>query len=143
MRRKINWILGGLIALVSGCKPTQQAIQQGVVTLYGVPYATYNISGQVLNNDGKPIKKTSIVIKDSHKQLIGDTLITDKKGEFSISTSAFPTEEINIIVVDPITQQPIDSVQHTATYQIDEEKRGFYRGECKIETTITLKDKKQ
>lgn len=143
MRRKINWILSGLIALIGGCKPAQKAVQQSVVTLYGVPYATYHINGQVLNEEGKAIKNTTLVIKNTHKQVIGDTLMTDKKGEFILSASAFPTDEINIVIMDPITQQPIDSVQHTATYQKDEETRGFYRGECKLETTITVKDQKQ
>lgn len=141
MRNKINWILGALIAIISGCKPTQKAIQQEVVALYGVPYATYDISGKVVDQEGDPIEGASIIVKGYNNQVMGDTLISNKKGLFSTTISEFPTSEINIVAHDKNEKFHSDSVQHSTTYKKDEEGRGFYRGKCEIKTTIRLKNK--
>lgn len=143
MRRKINWILGGLIALISGCKaPLKTAADTKVVALYGVPYATYDISGTVIDTKGKPIADAKVVVKGYNNQAIGDTLQTDKRGKFSTTASDFPSTTINIVASDTHGQHATDSVQHTTSYKKNQEGRGFYRGECEIETTITLKENK-
>jgi hypothetical protein len=55
---------------------------------------------------------------------------------FHITASDFPTDTINIVVSTP---NAIDSVQHKTSYKKEKDGRGFYRGECEIETTIKLK----
>lgn len=133
--------MGGLIAMLSGCKPAQKAVQQAVAVLYGVPYATYDIRGKVVDERGKGVKDAQVVVKGHSGQLIGDTLLTDKKGRFEVKADAFPAQEITIVVSTQETQQALDSVKHTANYEANEDKPGFYRGECKIDTTIKLNDK--
>ena len=140
MRKRINIILSTLIALLSGCNPQKKAVQgPTVVAIYGVPYATYMVEGTVKNEQNMPIEGATIVVKGYNNQIIGDTIVSDKKGKFELTTSAFPTNTINIVVADPTNQYEIDSVQHTTTYTKEQEGRGFYRGECKIETEIKLK----
>jgi putative lipoprotein (rSAM/lipoprotein system) len=140
MRKRINIILSTLIALLSGCNPPKKALKgPTVVAIYGVPYATYMVEGTVKNEQNMPIEGATIVVKGYNNQLIGDTIVSDNKGKFELTTSAFPTNKINIVVADPTNQYEIDSVQHTTTYTKEQEGRGFYRGECKIETEIKLK----
>lgn len=136
MRKKINWILGGLIALVAGCKVQQKVENPKVVALYGVPYATYDISGKVINKQRKPIEGASVTVKGYHNTSMGEMEQTDERGMFHITASDFPTDTINIVVSTP---NAIDSVQHKTSYKKEKEGRGFYRGECEIETTIKLK----
>lgn len=140
MRKKINVLLSGLIALLSGCNSPKNVIQANeVIALYGVPYATYNLRGQVIGHKNKPIKGAPIVIKGYKNETISDTLYTDKKGQFEATISAFPTQEINIVVLDPISRQPIDSTQHATNYTKKQVGRGFYQGECNIQTEIKVK----
>lgn len=140
MRKRINILLSSLIALLSGCNSPKKAVQETtIVAIYGVPYATYMVKGTVKNEQDVPIKGATIVVKGYNNKIIGDTLVTDKKGQFELTESAFPAETINIVVIDPTKQYETDSLQHTTTYTREQEKRGFYRGECKIETEIKLK----
>ena len=140
MRKRINIILSTLIALLSGCNPPKKALKgPTVVAIYGVPYATYMVEGTVKNEQNMPIEGATIVVKGYNNQIIGDTIVSDNKGKFELTTSAFPTNTINIVVADPNNQYETDSVQHTTTYTKEQEGRGFYRGECKIETEIKLK----
>jgi putative lipoprotein (rSAM/lipoprotein system) len=136
MRKKINWILGGLIALLGGCKSSLPNTQPKIVVMYGVPYASYNISGKVINEQNQPIEGASITIKGFHNRAMGDIIQTDKTGKFHLETSGMPTDSINIVVS---TTELMDSVQHATSYQTQETTSGFYRGTCEIETTVTLK----
>ena len=139
MRRKINLILGSLIALLSGCKAPQKTVQQQeVIALYGVPYATYDVSGKVVDQKKKPIADAKVVVKGYQHHAISDTLRTDDKGHFSTTISDFPTDTIWVVAEDQHTQAT-DSTEHKTSYQKKNAERGFYSGECEIKTTITLK----
>jgi putative lipoprotein (rSAM/lipoprotein system) len=140
MRKKINILLSGLIALISGCSMQNKVAKSNeVVALYGVPYATYEVSGKVTNSKNSPIEGAKVLVKGYKNQVIGDTIVTNKKGEFVLYKSAFPTETINIVVFEPDNQVPTDSVQHETHYEKQQSERAFYRGECKIETEIKVK----
>lgn len=137
MRQQINWILGGLIALFSGCKTPAKAVQQEVSVLYGVPYATYDISGTVKNEQGESIAGANVIIKGYKHQIIGDTLHTDKQGAFSTIVSDFPTDTLSIITDDPKGKHACDSTTVALPRQ-GKNSKGFYRGEHVIKTTIQL-----
>lgn len=143
MRKKINWILGGLIALIAGCKVQQKVENPEVVTLYGVPYATYDISGKVVDQNNRPVPDASVIVKGYRNAAIADTLQTNKQGKFQIVTSNYPADAINIVVQSPNESYPTDSVQHTVEYRKEQSERGFYLGECEIETTITIQNDKK
>lgn len=140
MRKKINIIIGALIALLSGCKPTQKAMmqQQAVVTLYGVPYATYHLHGTVTDTDDQPLKDMQVVVKGYKKQVIGDTITTNEKGAFDATVSDFPTDTLHIIAHDPSGHYTADSTA-IALPQAGSNASGFYRGEHHVETDIQLK----
>lgn len=140
MRTKINLILGALIALVSGCK-TQEEVKasKNVIAIYGVPYATYEVNGSVVDKKNKPVEGAKVVVKGENNRVIGDTVITNKKGNFELIKSAYPTNTLNIVVCDPQDDMPIDSVQHNTSYKKDNEERGFYNGKCTISTKVKIK----
>lgn len=141
MRKRINILLGSLIALVSGCTtPKKAAAEMKVVALYGVPYATYDISGTVTKKQ-KPAKGIPVVVKGNQNHVIGDTLYTDNKGQFHMVKADFPTVDIQIVAHDPHTLQPTDSVQLTAEYDRTPSARGFDRGLCTVKVEIELQDK--
>ena len=81
-------------------------------------------------------KASSIIVKIPVDTSMAEMVQTDEKGMFHITASDFPTDTINIVVSTP---NAIDSVQHKTSYKKEKEGRGFYRGECEIETTIKLK----
>lgn len=138
MRRKINWILGGLIALLGGCKSPQKAVQpSGIVALYGVPYATYDISGKVVDEQGKPIKNAEVQIKGYGHQIIG-TKETDQKGRYSIVVSNLPTDTIWVVVDGKNNELTSDSTSIVIPKN-GKNAKGFYRGEYSIDADIQLK----
>jgi putative lipoprotein (rSAM/lipoprotein system) len=64
MRKKINILLGGLIALISGCSTQNKVAKNNeVVALYGVPYATYEVSGKVTDGDNTPLEGAQVLVK--------------------------------------------------------------------------------
>ena len=140
MRKRINIIISALIALLSGCKPTQKAImqQQQVVALYGVPYATYHIQGTVTDTDNQPLKDMQVVVKGYKKKIISDKITTTKNGVFGATVSAFPTDTLHIVVQDPSGQYAADSTAIELP-KSGSNASGFYRGEHHVETNIHLK----
>lgn len=139
MRTKINLILGALIALFSGCKTQQKAVQQEIMTLYGVPYATYDVSGKVINEDKQPLAGLQVQVKGYDNHPIHQSVMTDEKGQFHIVQSDFPVDTINIVVSDPKQAYASDSVQHVVELKKKEKKTGFYCGDCEVNTKIVLK----
>ena len=140
MKKKINIIISALIALLSGCKPTQKTImqQQPVVALYGVPYATYHIHGTVTDKDNQPLKDMQVVVKGYKDKVIGDTITTNATGTFNTCVSDFPTDTLHVVVHDPSRQHLSDSTA-IALPQAGTNAQGFYRGEYHVETDIHLK----
>jgi putative lipoprotein (rSAM/lipoprotein system) len=139
MRKKINLFLGGIIALLSGCNTPKKALKEPrVVAIYGVPYATYYVEGNVVDQTDKPIKGANVIVKGYGNRIISDTLVTDKQGAFNTVVSDFPTDTINIVVSNSKDGLPTDSTQHSTKFETNEAKGGFYRGESHIKTTITI-----
>ena len=140
MRKKINIIIGAIIAILSGCKPTQKTImqQQQVVTLYGVPYATYHIKGTVTDTDNNPLNNMQVVVKGKGQQVLGDTINTNKKGAFEATVSNFPTDTLHVVIQDPNGHYTADSTTIVLP-QVGSNARGFYRGEHHVEADMQLK----
>lgn len=80
-----NKLLAGLLTLlgfsVTSCEPTDE---------YGSPYATYEIKGKVVNEEGTAIPDIQVVISapnvygEEDMFAYRDTLSTDKQGQFEI-----------------------------------------------------------
>ena len=142
MRQKINLILGGLIAILSGCKTPQKAMQQQeIVALYGVPYATYHVSGKVIDEQGKPVSNLQVQIKGYDNMPINEPTQTNAKGEFRIVQSDFPVDTINVVVSDPTETYAADSTQYVVTLKKKKKYTGFYCGEYKTKTMFQVKKK--
>ena len=101
---------------------------------------TVNTANPGDTGDNTPLEGAKVLVKGYKNQIIGDTIITNKEGEFMLNKSAFPAETINTVVFEPNNQVPTDSVQHKVQYEKNQQiERSFYRGECKIETKIKVK----
>ena len=143
MRRKINVLLSSLIALLSGCKTLPEPTQSTVVVIYGVPYARYEVSGTVKDNQGKPIENADVILKVHRHRILGDTLQTDKKGSFTTTTtvSGFPPADTLYITTNDPSGEHISDSTKVPIYESGRNAKGFFRGEYTIDTDITLQKK--
>ena len=79
-----------------------------------------------------------VVVKGYKKQVIGDTITTNKKGAFEATVSNFPTDTLHVIIQDPNGHYTADSTTIVLP-QVGSNARGFYRGEHHIKTHFQLK----
>lgn len=134
MRRRIDLILSAVVMMVCGCKTSHKMMQQDTPTvLYGVPYATYDVQGRVVDANGHGKEKVPVVIKGYHGKQVGDTLLTNAGGRFEAQADGFPTDTLWLVA---------DEKDSTAVVinRIGENAEGMFRGEHKINATITLKE---
>lgn len=134
---KINLLLGALVALL-GCHSSKQvAVSDRIMCLYGVPSATYKVSGKVTNSQNKPVQDAQVVVKGYKNLALTDTVRTDKKGRYAVDCTGFPADELNIVVLDSKGEYQTDSVQIEVP-----EKEGssvFDQGEYTFKKDIQLK----
>ena len=134
MRRRIDLVLSALVMMVCGCKTSHKMMQQPTSTvLYGVPYATYDVKGRVVDANGEGKEKVPVVIKGYRGKQVGDTLLTNAGGRFEAQADGFPTDTLWLVA---------DEKDSTAVVinRIGENAEGMYRGEHKIDATIRMKE---
>lgn len=107
---RFNLLIGALAGLLAGCSTGRHALSNKIMAMYGIPMASYDVSGTVRDERRKPIEGAQVVIKGYKNLPIGDTLRTDAKGRYALQTQAWPCDTVNIVVSDPQTLQT-DSLQ--------------------------------
>ena len=83
------------------------------VTVYGVPTVNYAVKGRVLDDKGKPIKGLQVMLVNSEidvehlpessfwkERVEREATTTDQQGNFEISTSDRPWEQVRVMVRD-------------------------------------------
>lgn len=136
---QINVLIGVLLTFL-GCGTTKQRpVSDRVMCLYGVPTATYKMSGTVTNQQRRPISNAQVVVKGYKNRAITDTLTTDKKGRYQTEYTGFPTDTLNIVVTDPNGIYSTDSVQ--VPVPLSETNSVFDQGVQDIKTNIKLQKK--
>ena len=134
MRRRIDLVLSALVMMLGGCKTAHKMMQQDTPTvLYGVPYATYDVQGRVVDANGEGKEKVPVVMKGYRGKQVGDTLLTNAQGRFEAQADGFPTDTLWLVA---------DEKDSTAVVinGIGENAAGMYRGEHKIDATIRMKE---
>lgn len=103
-------ISGGMFLLgFSSCahKATElNRMDKGIRVLYGIPTATYKVSGKVVDESGKPVAGIGVYPRlnvDGQNVLdLGEGAVTDSKGRFEIEekSSAFGKEQMYVVFRD-------------------------------------------
>ncbi len=139
---RINALLGMVITFF-GCGTTKQNVNQEIMCLYGVPTATYKVSGKVTNEQHKPLQDMNIVVKGYKNRPISDTVKTDAKGYYETTCTDFPVDTIHIVTNDPSDNYAADSVAVAITMKDrkNNDTNPFNLGEYTLKENIQLKRK--
>lgn len=134
---RVNVLLGAVLALFGCGSKRAVAVENQVVCLYGVPTATYKVSGKVTNEKHKPLQGVQVVVKGYNNYPITDTLRTDHKGRYAADYTGYPADSLNIVVTDPSGEYKADSTQIEVPWQ--EGASAFDQGEQTFKQNVQLK----
>lgn len=136
---QINVLIGAALALLGCGSNKKMAAENQIVCLYGVPTATYHVSGTVTDGQRKPLQDMQVVVKGYKNYPITDTLRTDDKGKYDATYNGYPADTLNIVVADPQGEYASDSAQVAVPW--NENANGFDQGEQTFKQNIQLKKK--
>ncbi|WP_455638147.1 radical SAM-associated putative lipoprotein [Parabacteroides sp.] len=144
-----NKILAGLLTLlgfsITSCGSDDE---------YGSPYATYEIKGKVVSEEGSPIPYIQVVLpapdaaEDYSMYIYRDTLLTDNSGEFYTKLG---DHSFGIVTTIKIATKDIDGEANGGLFEEKmtevafkkEDMKGadgnWYYGHAQKEVTITMK----
>lgn len=134
---QVNVLLGAVLALFGCGSKRAAAVENQVVCLYGVPTATYKVSGTVIGEKHKPLKDVQIVVKGYKNYPITDTLRTDNKGRYAADYTGYPADSLNIVVTDPSGEYKADSTKIEVPWK--EGASVFDQGEQTFKQNVQLK----
>ena len=134
---QVNVLLGAVLALFGCGSKRAAAVENQVVCLYGVPTATYKVSGTVIGEKHKPLKDVQVVVKGYKNYPITDTLRTDNKGRYTADYTGYPTDSLNIVVTDPSGEYKADSTKIEVPWK--EGASVFDQGEQTFKQNVQLK----
>ena len=134
---QVNVLLGAVLALFGCGSKRAAAVENQVVCLYGVPTATYKVSGTVTGEKHKPLKDVQVVVKGYKNYPITDTLRTDNKGRYTADYTGYPTDSLNIVVTDPSGEYKADSTKIEVPWK--EGASVFDQGEQTFKQNVQLK----
>ena len=134
---QVNVLLGTVLALFGCGSKRAAAVENQVVCLYGVPTATYKVSGTVTGEKHKPLKDVQVVVKGYKNYPITDTLRTDNKGRYAADYTGYPTDSLNIVVTDPSGEYKADSTKIEVPWK--EGASVFDQGEQTFKQNVQLK----
>ena len=134
---RVNVLLGAVLALFGCGSKRAVAVENQIVCLYGVPTATYKVSGKVTNEKHKPLQDVQVVVKGYKNYPITDTLRTDHKGRYAADYTGYPADSLNIVVTDPSGEYKADSNQIEVPWQ--EGASVFDQGEQTFKQNVQLK----
>lgn len=134
---QVNVLLGAVLALFGCGSKRAAAVENQVVCLYGVPTATYKVSGTVIGEKHKPLKDVQVVVKGYKNYPITDTLRTDNKGRYTADYTGYPADSLNIVVTDPSGEYKADSTKIEVPWK--EGASVFDQGEQTFKQNVQLK----
>lgn len=132
---RLNLLLGAIIGLLTGCgsKRLEANTESQMMVMYGIPVASYSVSGTVQSADRKPVKNAEVVVK-GYKNFPIDTLHTNAHGQYRGTIEGWPNDTLNIVAQDPKTGQK-DSVQVATEWQTEQ---GFRSTAKPVQADIRL-----
>ena len=85
--------------------------------MYGQPYATFRINGNVTDAQGKPLEQKRIIVRNLNygeegAYRMSDTLLTDKEGTYLWKREIYNHEgKLRVVCQDPTKQFKADSTE--------------------------------
>lgn len=83
--------------------------------MYGTPLTSFEVKGKVTDTDAAPVPDADIILRYLYPKgtvtLPGDTVRTDKKGQYKIEGSAYAAPDVRIVCKPANSSLEADSVQ--------------------------------
>ena len=136
--KRYNAVLAVLLSLLgfaTACDNGESPVE------YGVPYATFIVSGNVKD------EVTNNNIPDVRVVLNTDTAYTDASGNYEVSCVEFPEDQTFIVAfkdVDGTTNGEYDSIEQTVEFvnpEFSGSSKSWYSGDTEKELNVKLKTK--
>ncbi len=152
-----NWALAGLLSLLGFSCSKENGGEMPLE--YGSPYATFSVSGKVMDESGKVLSGICVIVPDvvhvtaskasfvpsqpSHRVPVRDTTYTSSKGTFEYTYNGFPTDTVLVnMQFEDVSRHPVyEKQERTAVFVSSEAKngKGWDRGQIKKEVRVTLR----
>ena len=155
-RMWVNSILTSILGMVgiSSCSPQQvplygPEIPENDICLYGVPYAVYEVMGDVTDRKSEPLDSMQVVVKNvgdyghlDYDPTVTDTVYTNAQGKYlsNYELTAFGDDTLRVIVHDPKGVYQSDSVD-VAPNEMEWIADDGWNSKLKVEVDFQLKKK--
>lgn len=131
---QINVLLSAVLSLF-GCAEIHE-------DMYGVPYVTYQYSGEVTNEQKQPLEDIQVTIKApkyGNARMNYEPVVTGKDGRFdgSMRYDNSQVDTLNVVFTDTTQVYQADSTQVVVKWQKSE--KDWCMGECEFEVHMQLK----
>lgn len=111
----VNSVLTAMLALFTSCNEGGKPDIDdggGMICMYGVPQATYQVSGEVTDEKNQPLESIQVIVTDNHDYWNNDTTYTNAEGKYLGETTltSFGKDTLHVIVHDTTGVYASDSV---------------------------------
>jgi len=135
---QINVLLTAVLSLF-GCAGIHE-------DMYGVPYVTYQYSGEVTNEEKQPLEDIQVTIKApeyGNARMNYESIVTGKDGRFdgNMRYDYSQVDTLNVVFTDTTQVYQADSTQVVVKWQ--KSKKDWCAGECEFEVNMQLKKNSQ
>lgn len=152
---KIKGVLKSLTAAVLGilgfasCEKALDIYENGeMMCMYGQPYATFKAFGTVKDKSGKPVEGIRVAVRLTvpSSSEVKDTVYTDSKGEYLLTTQAFNGPSRIRIVFEDIdgAANGGEFEKAEATPDVKQTKKGddsWYKGAFEAKANVKMNKK--
>ena len=137
----LNTILTTLVGMfITSCEEGPKG--GGVVEMYGVPMAEYDVQGEVMNETNEPLKSMQVVVKANDEYAWPDTVYTNEQGKYQCNygITSFGEECLQVIVNDTTGEYESDTL-HIAPNQMQEIEKDSWNIKYNVDADFQLKKK--
>ena len=137
----LNAVLTTLIGMfITSCEEGPKG--GGVVEMYGVPMAEYDVQGEVMNETNEPLKSMQVVVKANDEYTWPDTVYTNEEGKYQCKygITSFGEECLQVIVNDTTGEYESDTL-HIAPNQMQKVEKGSWNVKYNVDADFQLKKK--
>ena len=141
---RINALIATLVSLLGFTSCGNFLVKYGAPVEYGTPFATWDVSGKVSDEENNPIENAQVIVRSPKPGQIRDTLYSDEEGLYRGSyPGVFPysNDSIDIVVRDTAGVYASDSVRVAVEYDKSEvaDDDSWNRGTAYIQQDFQLK----
>lgn len=89
---------------VEASGPAKPEMIDQIMLMYGVPPAAWRLSGQVVDEDNKPVENAIVSIEQGSEEdgfTTDDVITTGKSGLFVSKSTPIPGQQVRIVVTPP------------------------------------------